>query len=198
MATIAARYEALPSLQAATNTLESFDFDKVRDSVGELLLPYGEQYGMCLIHRHFSLNEDEVMADDGLVMKPHTLNSKEFYPKRWDRNGNVYEFSTVPQHDISAALLEAFRAIVPENASLGLYSRQGDDEDQNTPLVEECQVSDRSHHLVPRQPEHDGALETAWYTVQGQPIMRGCGKTCRQKTTRQGVAYGHETTWHAT
>lgn len=73
------------------------------------------------------------------------------YPKRFTRAGDAYEYSTEPQTDIPAALWAAFKAIVPEDVPLGLYSRVGDDETDGR--VEVTNAEDRSHRRVP-YPRH--------------------------------------------
>ncbi|KAL1413844.1 hypothetical protein Q8F55_001628 [Vanrija albida] len=173
MATLAAYYSALPTVDQAHESLSRVQFDAIKSKVGKLLLPYGDAFGMCLVHHHFDLFEGEVMAEgkDG-VCKPHLKSSGEtFYPKRYDRNGKAYEFSTLAQEGIPDMLFEAFRAIVPEEAHLGLYSRQGDDEDADVVEVTSGGDKERVHRLVPRAPEHDNEIimTTSWFVAKTDP-----------------------------
>ena len=56
-------YQALPGLHAATIALSKInDFDALMLTIGNLFLKHGmtELFGVCLLHRHFDMQSNEV------------------------------------------------------------------------------------------------------------------------------------------
>ncbi|WWD05231.1 hypothetical protein V865_003304 [Kwoniella europaea PYCC6329] len=188
-------YQSLPDLEHAVLTLSTVDFDKLLEKVTDLLRPYGDKYGLCLLHRHFPLFKDEIMVESGNVMQP-TLKTGDgqFYEKRWDRFGRAYEYSVGEQEIIPVQLLQDFREIVPKSTSLGIYSRKGDDE--TVQWMEYTDPEFRTHTNRPRTEESDDAPQTACYSKDGQPLTRGCGGTCRKNNVRSGTVVTHTVIEH--
>ncbi|WVW85054.1 hypothetical protein I302_107090 [Kwoniella bestiolae CBS 10118] len=181
-------YNSLPSLEAALNSLKRVNFDEFLADVSDLLAPYGDGFGLSLIHRHFDLLTDEMMVENGDTMKPVFASAQDYVKvceKRWDREGRAYEYSIEEQNPVPSKLLEDFRRVVPADASLGLYSRRGDDE--SVQWVEFTNDDQRCHWLVPRTEEIEGAPQTAWYSKDGRPLTRGCGSTCVSNGKKGGV-----------
>ncbi|EKD03069.1 hypothetical protein A1Q2_02518 [Trichosporon asahii var. asahii CBS 8904] len=183
-----AYYSGLPSVNEAHRSLEDVQFDAIKADVGHLLAHFGDSFGMCLVHHHFDLLDGEVMAEgeDGVCKPRLTASGDKFYPKRFDRHGKAYEFSTVPQEPVPEVLFQAFRTLVPETVHLGLYSRQGDDEDADVVEVTEANDSERAHRMVPRGPEHDLSLAmfTSWFNEKGG---RKCNGPCLES---EGIDVG--------
>ncbi|WWC71084.1 uncharacterized protein I206_105037 [Kwoniella pini CBS 10737] len=183
-------YHSLPDLDHALLSISKINFETLLDKVSTLLAPYGDKYGLSLLHRHFSLEEGEIMVESGNIMKP-IIPAKEvkLYEKRWDRNGKPYEYSTEQQEPVPSELLKDFRKIVPEFTSLGIYSRKGDDE--TIQWMEYTDVDDRTHINRPRNKDSEDAPQTAWYSKDGAPLTRGCGGTCVKNTLRSGKVRSH-------
>ncbi len=95
----------------------------VRDDIFAKLKPVLQQYGnnkfgVCLIHRHCSLEEGERMVSDGDVSQPQRDGPS--YPERWLATGEAYEFSREKTISPSEELLEKFRIIMGEIKIIGL------------------------------------------------------------------------------
>lgn len=166
-------YNSLPSVEVANAALP-FDFDATLAKVEHVFRPHGTKFGLCLTHRHFALQEGEIMVENANdVMKPEAI-STTAYAKRWTRDGTPYEYSAEPQNEVSAELLRAFKQVVPAGSFLGIYSRAGDDETSSA-LVEVCNENDRSHYRESRPSVDESDLVyTSWFSPEaGRPMMRG-------------------------
>lgn len=96
MTTIASYYATLPTVDQAARTVQELDdFDSLLRDVGELLRPYGDSLGMCLLHHHFKLEDNEIMVDgvNGVAQPREIGQLPKVFPKRFDRNGKAYEFA---------------------------------------------------------------------------------------------------------
>ncbi|TFK33893.1 hypothetical protein BDQ12DRAFT_400627 [Crucibulum laeve] len=72
------------------------------------------QFGMCLVHRHFKLKEDEVVLERDLVSQPEASASPR-YPERWvklDDKYMAYEFTNLPTSSPPKRLWDAFIEVV--------------------------------------------------------------------------------------
>ncbi|WVW85053.1 hypothetical protein I302_107089 [Kwoniella bestiolae CBS 10118] len=186
----AAFYLTLPDLEEAIKSLLTVNFDDVLAKVTDLLVPYEDKFGLSLVHRHFPIFPNELMVEDGPVMKPFAKDANtEFFEKRWDRYGRPYEYSTTRQAPIPEKLLRDFQALIPDSTYLGLYSRVGDDETQQ--WMETTHPDKRLHLNVPKTDEYADAPETAWYSKDGAPLTRGCGSICVPSKTIRGTTFNH-------
>jgi len=68
-------------------------------------------FGICLVHRHCTLEDGERMLSVGRVSQPEIVEEGKYFPERWLANGDPYEFSSHPtvENDYPLSdLLEAF------------------------------------------------------------------------------------------
>jgi hypothetical protein len=170
---MATTYNILPSLEEADTSLGEVDFGVLKQQLADLIRPYRESFGFALIHNHFKLEDDEMMVEgtDGVTM-PHKARS-DYYPKRFDRDGNPYEYATQPQAAVPVELFEKFRALVPPTVRLGLYSRMGESDEE---LVEIPDATDRSHRMFQLSAAgQDGSVETTWWVSSDDTLKKdGC------------------------
>lgn len=157
-------YNGLPSVEDATTALPPDLEWRVLVEVEKILRQHSSKFGLCLTHRHFSLEEGELMVEDTEgIMKPRLAEPNVmFYPKRWIQNGIPYEFSTQPQLLIPDNLWHKFQQLIPRDSFLGLYSPEGGPSDEER-LVEFCDPITRTHYRK-RDPRATDAelICTAW------------------------------------
>ncbi|TFK33429.1 hypothetical protein BDQ12DRAFT_715824 [Crucibulum laeve] len=85
-----------------------------------------KDFGVCLVHRHFELKENEVVLERGLVSQP-APNSSTRYAERWvklDDKYMAYEFTDMPTSSPPKELWDAFIQIVSDagmSDALGLF-----------------------------------------------------------------------------
>ncbi|PVF95387.1 hypothetical protein CPB86DRAFT_827927 [Serendipita vermifera] len=117
MTSIASLYNTLPTLKEARNQLE--DKEGILSKLVPILAKYENQYGVCLVHRHCTLEEGEAMVAEGNVSQPETSGS--YYPERWLSTGEPYEFNREPCKSPPENLLKEFQEAVGEIHVLGLF-----------------------------------------------------------------------------
>jgi hypothetical protein len=120
----ASTYNDLPLLKPAKERL-----DPIRDALlssqklKSLLKEYKHQYGVCLIHRHYEINEGEFVVSDGNETKPQPEGCGNFYPERWLPDGTPYEFSRqqgkAPPKDLQKRFREVLRGIAGGEVNRG-------------------------------------------------------------------------------
>ncbi|KAH0536514.1 hypothetical protein FGG08_006610, partial [Glutinoglossum americanum] len=127
MATVSVLYNTLPSLGDAEKRF--LDREKVFAIVRNLLAMYENAFGLCLVHAHCTLAEDEIMLARDNISQPENVSSlKEYYPERWLPSGEAYEFTTRPTISPPADLIKAFNDLTSHIGVLGLYYINGQDE----------------------------------------------------------------------
>ena len=177
----------------------------VRDEIFAKLITVLQQYGnnrfgVCLIHRHCSLEEGERMVSDGDISQPQR--DAPAYPERWLATGESYEFSREKTTSPSEELLERFRTVIGDIKVLGLcYIR--DEETEGILRVERTEGRSNITAIVPSNAAPN-AITTAWHPLRpskaqnqtlGQPIAPAlaCVVVCIKSTkTAVHVSAGHQ------
>ncbi|KAG5294124.1 hypothetical protein I7I50_04757 [Histoplasma capsulatum G186AR] len=186
MATAATLYNTLPTLEDAEKRF--VEREKLFAAVGQLLAEYGNVFGLCLVHAHCILTDDEIMLARGNVSQPEKATSLvEYYPERWLCSGEAYEFTTRPTTPPPAALLAAFNQLTSHIGVLGLYHIDNEDKGR---MVEH--TDGRKNILTPLS-EASAQLanhtETAWNLGKGDPVTMSCMIVCDSRITRGSAAH---------
>ncbi|KAK5629208.1 hypothetical protein RRF57_004923 [Xylaria bambusicola] len=190
MATTAVIYNQLPTLDEADKRFTGRD--EVFAKATSLLAEYGFTFGLCLIHAHCTLADNEIMLGRGNVSQPEVVkNLAEYYPERWLPSGEPYEFTTRPTTNPPAALVDALRQITSQVGVLGLYHIDKDEECAK--MLE--RTEGRSNILTPYTEvdvAHDATqVLTAWDLGSCDPVTMACNKViiCDARTTRNGSVH---------
>jgi hypothetical protein len=106
-----------------TASSEFTERDAIFEKAAALLAKYDYKWGVCLVHRHCSLADGEVMLTNSNVTEPvYVTDTGLAHPERWLSTGQPYEFTTRATEHPPAALFDEFRAIAGDAADLlGLY-----------------------------------------------------------------------------
>ncbi|EGC47661.1 hypothetical protein HCEG_06876 [Histoplasma capsulatum var. duboisii H88] len=97
MVTVATLYNTLPTLEDAEKRF--VEREKLFAAVGQLLAEYGNVFGLCLVHAHCILTDDEIMLARGNVSQPEKATSLvEYYPERWLCSGEAGLSATSQPH----------------------------------------------------------------------------------------------------
>jgi len=123
MATVAALYNSLPSINEADNKF--VERDRIFSQLAPLLAAYEHKFGVCLVHRHCTLEEGEMMVATENISQPER--DVQSYPERWLATGEPYEFTRKPTRSPPPRLLEVFQKIVRGVDVLGLFYIQDED-----------------------------------------------------------------------
>ena len=105
MTTVAALYNSLPSVDDADKKF--INRDQIFSKIAPLLAAYDNKFGLCLVHRHCSLEDGEIMVATGNVTQPER--NVECYPERWLATGEPYEFNRTPRPSPPRELFEEFQ-----------------------------------------------------------------------------------------
>jgi hypothetical protein len=156
MATIAALYNSLPSVDAADKMF--VNRDQIFSRLAPLLAAYDNKFGLCLVHRHCALEEGEMMVATGNVTQPER--NVDCYPERWLATGEPYEFTRTPIPSPPRELFEEFQKIVHAVDVLGLFYIQ-DEQRSGRVAVER---TDGRKNIVELLPEGDStnSISTGW------------------------------------
>ncbi|EMD38034.1 hypothetical protein CERSUDRAFT_122837 [Gelatoporia subvermispora B] len=92
MSTLTQLYNALPIVEDADARFQ--DREALFEKLAPLLAQYGNQFGICLVHAHCSIDEGEKMIAKEYVSEP--LRDTPCYPERWLASGEAYEFNINP------------------------------------------------------------------------------------------------------
>jgi len=101
-------YNSLPSIDEANSKF--VNRDHIFSELAPLFAAYGNKFGVCLVHRHCTLEEGELMVATDNVSQPER--DVQCYPERWLATGEPYEFTRTPTQSPPQGLLEEFRKIV--------------------------------------------------------------------------------------
>ena len=184
MATISALYNTLPSLEEAEKRF--VEREKIFATVKSLLATYENAFGLCLVHAHCTLAEDEIMLAMDNISQPENVSSlKECYPERWLSNGVAYEFTTKPTISPPADLIKAFNDCTSHIGVLGLYYVN----DQHKGKI--IEYSEGRKNILYQSTVADEAraanhTETAWNLGKDDPVTMDCVIVCDTRTTRAG------------
>ncbi|KAL8825625.1 MAG: hypothetical protein Q9170_007720 [Blastenia crenularia] len=188
MATTSARYNILPTLEEAET--RSGERDQVFATVARLLAMYNNSFGLCLVHAHCTLADDEIMLARDSISQPEKASSvKEYYPERWLPDGTPYESTTTPTVPPPAGLIQAFNTLTSHIGVLGLYYVS--DEHQGR-MIEHTEG--RKNILKPsadtgQAGAADNYTETAWNLGRDDPVAMACVIICDTRSTRGGAVH---------
>ncbi|KAK4494765.1 hypothetical protein PRZ48_014121 [Zasmidium cellare] len=168
-------YSTLPDVIEAD---ERFcDRTRLFQDIGRLLAEHGNEFGLCLVHRHCTLEEGEIMLSENGVSQPVQASlAADCYAERWLPSGQPFEFSSQSTETPSAALFSQFRALVGDDSSLGLYyAPQSSESEEMKRLLE---WTEGRKNLTRQMTSDDidlDTVETAWRCRAGgdypQPVM---------------------------
>ena len=182
MAAIAKMYNALPTLEDADKLF--VDREGIFAAAATLLAQYGNAFGICLIHAHCTVTEDEIMLAQGNISRPKKVSSLDkFYPERWLPSGEAYEFTTRPTTSPPPALVDEFNQLTSHIGVLGLYHVDNEGEGK---MIEHTEG--RTNILMPYvdtiEASSGDIIETAWNLGKGDPVTMACVIVCDARVTR--------------
>ncbi|KAI1126950.1 hypothetical protein F5Y10DRAFT_278468 [Nemania abortiva] len=184
---LATIYNRLPTLEVADERFN--EREKMFAQLGGLLEQYGNVFGLCLVHAHCTISDDEVMLRRGNVSQPEKLSGlTKLYAERWMSSGEPYEFTTRLTTAPPEALLEAFNRLTSHVGVLGLYHI--DKEDNCSKAIEHTEG--RKNILMPytnADQAHEATQTlTAWDFGCRNPVTMACNKVivCDSRVTRIG------------
>lgn len=188
MATIAKLYNALPTLEDADKLF--VDRDRVFAAATSILAQYGNAFGICLVHAHCTVADDEIMLARGNISQPQKISSlaEKYYPERWLASGEAYEFTTQPTTPPPPNLLDIFKQLAFPVGVLGLYYIDNEDKGK---MIEH--TDGRMNILTPfvgtSEAPAVGYTETAWNLGKGDPVTMACVIVCDSRATRGGAVH---------
>ena len=106
-------YNSLPSLQESQARFRNRQ--EIFEKLSPLLSRFSNKYGVCLVHRHCTLEEGEKMVATGGISSPQR--DAKCHPLRWLATGEPFEFTTEVTEPPPRELLESFRQIVGSQSS---------------------------------------------------------------------------------
>ncbi|KAJ5971842.1 uncharacterized protein N7479_001760 [Penicillium vulpinum] len=179
-----ALYNNLPTLEDAEKRF--IDRGTIFSAVGSLLAQYGNLYGLCLVHAHCTLTDEERMLSRGNISQPEIFALPgNYYPERWLSSGVPYEFTTRPTVPPPAALVDEFHRLTADIGVLGLY-HIGDE--VYGKMIE--YTEGRKNILVAlsdtEESQSANHTETAWNLGKGDPVTMACMIVCDSRNTRDG------------
>ncbi|KAJ7447549.1 hypothetical protein B0H11DRAFT_365644 [Mycena galericulata] len=110
-------YNALPLINEARDTFSANDH--IIPHFWPLLRKFEGKFGVCLVHRHCTILDEERMVADGPVTEP--LVTDKCHPISWLKTGEPFEFSLQPTECPPDSLLSEFRQIVGGLSVLGIF-----------------------------------------------------------------------------
>jgi hypothetical protein len=110
-------YNTLPSIDDAGNILSSNTH--IIQKLYPLLREYEGKFGICLVHRHCTLLDNERMVADGPLTEP--LTTDKCHPTHWLKSGEPFEFSLQAAELPPNRLFQEFRQIVGDLTIFGIF-----------------------------------------------------------------------------
>ncbi|KAJ7461412.1 hypothetical protein B0H11DRAFT_2057029 [Mycena galericulata] len=110
-------YNALPLINEARDIFSANDH--IIPQFWPLLRTFEGKFGVCLVHRHCTVLDEERMVADGPVTEP--LVTDKCHPISWLKTGEPFEFSLQPTECPPDSLLAEFRQIVGGLSVLGIF-----------------------------------------------------------------------------
>ncbi|KIH92543.1 hypothetical protein SPBR_03265 [Sporothrix brasiliensis 5110] len=190
MTTIAEIYNRLPTLGEADDRFT--DREQIFAKVANLLAEYDFAFGLCLVHAHCTITDDEIMLGRGNISQPEKVSGvTKYFPERWLSTGQPYEFTTRPTTEPPTALFNALAQLTGRAGVLGLYHI--DKSETADKMLEHTEG--RKNILMP----YTGAdkahaatqILTAWDLGSCNPVTMACNKViiCDSRTTRNGAVH---------
>ncbi|OCH92254.1 hypothetical protein OBBRIDRAFT_833592 [Obba rivulosa] len=175
MSTLTALYNALPPVEIADALFK--DRDTMLSKLTPLLAKYDNQFGVCLVHAHCTIEDGEKMVAQGNVSEP--MRDIPCYPERWLATGEPYEFNHELTKTPPAELFDAFRALIGDITVLGLFYAGGL---ADGILLERTEGRKNITELIKSTDLGIGQdIETAWLPSQdgsGNPVKAKCMIMC--------------------
>ena len=194
MADVAKLYNTLPTLQEADDSF--VDRGKLFAALKTLLSEFGFAFGLCLVHAHCELEDDEIMLSRGRVSEPERVSeaSQSCFPERWLASGEPYEFTTRPTTAPPAALLDGFRRLTSDVKVLGLYHI--DRVQQKADKMLECTQGRKNVLMEFTDADQANAashIATAWDLSSFDPVTVSCSVIiyCIRTLTDDGTDLVH-------
>lgn len=176
-------YNTLPSLLEATTRFTGRD--QLFHKLAELLSRYGGTFGVCLIHSHCELFEDEIMLEEDDASQPISLsNVSECYAERWLPSGEPFEFTTRPAKSPPDELIKDFWELTRDVGVLGLYYTSGADE--HGVKLEWTEGRTNKTRMISAEDWDQHPVETGWNLGKGETVTMACILLCATATTAQG------------
>ncbi|KAF8641781.1 hypothetical protein AX16_009799 [Volvariella volvacea WC 439] len=124
-------YNQLPSLEKAVAIWKEIPNSTIERLANVFLKPEYYEYGICLVHRHFEIQEEQRMIARATDESPFTIitqpGTDDSYPHTWLVNGQVFEFTKGSKSNSQPepeGLRKAFRdAVGFEENSLLLWDK---------------------------------------------------------------------------
>ena len=188
MTAISSLYNKLPSLGEAEEKFA--DREEIFAAVSQLFARYNDKFGLCLVHAHCELAENEIMLATGKIAQPVQLSAVDaYYPERWLATGEPYEFTSRPTETPPPDLLEDFRLLIGPREVLGLYFAG-----RNGGAVEMERTEGRKNIMEDFIATGDvnNVTETGWIFPSSGPnhqAQKVCVKYCDSRVTRSGTAH---------
>ncbi|KAK6513508.1 hypothetical protein TWF281_005132 [Arthrobotrys megalospora] len=174
-------YNTLPYVIAAGEAFQ--EREPIFAEVGELFAKYDFKWGLCLVHRHCQLYDDEIMIADGYITQPISKSQAgEYYPENWLSSGEPYEFTTRKTETPPEELFTALREILPKHLISILGVCHVDQQEDPVDLLEHTEG--RKNILVPQNTTGElkgkrNVVETTWKFEQGEvKVMAACRAYC--------------------
>jgi hypothetical protein len=168
---VATLYNTLPSLDEANE--QFINREQVLKTLGPLFAKHGNKFGLCLVHRHCTLEDGEMMVATGNVSEPKR--DIKCFPERWLATGQPFEFNRDPTSPPPSELVEEFQTIVKGMSFggvgvLGLFFVQ-DKQHVDGIHVERTEGRKNIMEVVPESSSFDIAtcIATCWIPVDGSP-----------------------------
>lgn len=114
---VAALYNSIITVEEADCRFKNREV--VFSKLAPLLAAYQQQFGVCLVHTHCTLEEGQTMVAEGNITSP--VDDGLYYPERWLADGTPFEYSSQPTKIPPPELFEQFQEITREIGVLGLF-----------------------------------------------------------------------------
>ncbi|ESK93099.1 hypothetical protein Moror_8822 [Moniliophthora roreri MCA 2997] len=174
----AALYNTLPTLADADEKF--LQREAIFSQLAPLFAQYNNLFGLCLVHAHCELKDDEIMISTGDVSEP--TQGVTGHPERWLASGVPYEFSSTPTAIPPPDLVAAFHAVVGTYADiLGLFYAGN-----LTPGQIMLEHTEGRKNITEIVDNAGGNIQTAWMPGTKNPLMMACVIVCDSLTTRSG------------
>lgn len=184
-------YNTLPEVLEADQRFQKRD--EMFSALKQLLAKHGNMYGLCLIHRHCTLESGEIMLSEGNMSQPVSITANlDCYAERWLSSGKPFEFTTQPTGPPPAALLRDFSALVGDDVVLGLYyAAPIDDKEDAEPQLEWTEGRKNWLRLKTAYDTELNTIGTAWRSRGDGPMVveMKCVMECIWATTKSGKGH---------
>jgi hypothetical protein len=181
-------YNSLPTLGHANTRFTNRD--QVFSGLAPLFAAHGNQFGLCLVHRHCDLDENERIVSRGSVSEP--VRDGPAYPERWLANGTPYEYSATPTPAPPPELVVEFQRVVGPHADvLGLF--YAGEVSPGTVKLERTEGRRNVTEDVDELGAAGNHIETGWCPGAGDSVAMKCVVTCLfdVETQRQHIGTTH-------